>query len=193
MKKKRSLFKKRHYVAIIRDTVRYLTRHFGYKIPPFVFESVNPPNVLMMITRGYKGRYGIFYDYMQFKRKFGHLDFEGQTVYAATCIAHEMRHYYQMRQLDSPHPTEAPERLAVWRKDEETPKKPLDEISPLELYMQPMELDAALFSYVFVARMYDIAISFNYVDEKYINILEEYYIELFGETNEDIFPQNIEQ
>ena len=78
---KNSLFKKRHYVAVINNIADYLTRYFGYKRKPYLFESTNEKGDVMIICRGRKkGSYGIFYDYMQFKDVFGHLDFDGQEL-----------------------------------------------------------------------------------------------------------------
>ena len=187
---KNNLFKKRHYVAIIKYTTEYLTWYFGYKRKPYLFESTNKKGDAMLICRGRKkGIYGIFYDYQQFKDVFGHLDFEGQEAYATFLIAHEMRHYYQMRQLDSKHPSESKERLDKWRIDDENPKYPGEDCTVFEFFMQSMELDAELFAYVFVADKLGSIVSLDYIGEGYINEMEKYYIELFGETDEDIFPQ----
>ena len=185
---KRNLFKKRHYVAIIKYTTEYLARYFGYKRKPYLFESTNKKGDAMLICRGWKkGSYGIFYDYMQFKEVFGHLDFEGQEAYATLLIAHEMRHYYQMRQLDSKNPCEPKERLDKWRKDDENPKYPGEDCTVFEFFMQPMELDAELFAYVFVADKLGVTVSLDYIGGNYIKEMEKYFIELFGETNEEIF------
>ena len=189
-----SLFKKRHYVAVINNIADYLTRYFGYKRKPYLFESTNEKGDVMIICRGRKkGSYGIFYDYMQFKDVFGHLDFDGQEAYAMFLIAHEMRHYYQMRQLDSAHPLESEETLEKWRKNDENPKYPGDDCSVFDFFMQPMELDAELFAYVFVANKLGVTVNLDYIGENYIKEVEKYYIELFGQTNEEIFPQNLEQ
>ena len=59
--------------------------------------------------------------------------------------------------------------------------------------MQPMELDAELFAYVFVADKLGVTVSLDYIGENYIKEMEKYYVELFGETNEDIFYQNPEE
>ena len=184
---KRDLFKKRHFTAIIRNTAAFCTHFFAYKKPPLLFESQNHEGDLMVIFRGYKGRYGIFYDYLQFKRVFGHLNYEAQAAYATSLIAHEMRHYYQMRQLDSKKPREPKEVLDKWRYDDEHPKYPGDGCSILEFYMQPMELDAQLFAYLFVAYNMDAAIGLDYIDESYIGELEKYYISIFGDSDVSIF------
>ena len=52
-----------------------------------------------------------------------------------------------------------------------------------------MEKDAELFAYVYTAEMLDVLVNLDFIDENYIKELEEYYIELFGETDEIYFPE----
>ncbi len=187
---KSSLFKKRHYVSMLKRTVEYCTLWFGYKTKPFLFESVNKDGELMIIYPGRGGRrYAIFYDYMQFKRVFGHLDFEGQEAYAMFLSAHEMYHYYQMRQLSSKNPQAPQWVLDEWRENNENPQFPED-CSILEFYLQPMELDAELFAYTFVADHLGVRVNLNDIDDNYIDVLEKRYIKLFDETSEELFPKD---
>ena len=188
--KRYNLFRKRHYVSVIKQTVDYCTWYFGYEKKPFLFETVNPKGELMCIYRGRKNRYAIFYDYLQFKQTFGDLGFEEQQAYVMLLIAHEMRHYYQMRQLDSKHPRENPETLKKWRRDDENPKYPGEDFSLLEFYMQPMELDAELFAYIFVADKLNVRVSVDFIDTNYLKELEKLYVEIFGKTNELLFPHD---
>lgn len=186
---KHNLFKKRHYIAIVRATVSYCTVLFGYQRQPFLFESENRKGEIMCIYRGKKNRCAIFYDYMQFKRNFLHHSLEAQEIYTAFFTAHEMRHYYQMRQLDSKNPRESSDIIAAWRENDENPKNPIDgDCTCLEFYKQPMELDAQLFAYMFVANMYNSRIVFDYIDQDYIAVLEDYYIRRYGKTNDELFP-----
>lgn len=190
-KNRHALFKKRHYVTLIKETVSYCTKFFGYKTRPYVFESENNKGDMMCIVRGRKNRYAIFYDYMQFKRFFGDFDCEVQTAYAAFFIAHEMRHYYQMRQIKSKHPEVDEDTLAKWRANDEVPLHPsIDGCSILDFYLQPMELDATLFAYVFVAEMFDCCVRLDYIDEEFVKVLEKHYISLFGKTDERLFGGN---
>lgn len=186
-KSKYDLFRKRHYVSIIKQTVAYCTWLFGYEKKPFLFESVNKKGEMMLISRGNKNRYAIFYDYMQFKRMFGHLDFEGQAAYTMFLIAHEMRHYYQMRQLDAYNPIEDVKTLEEWRENDQNPKYPGEDCSIFEFYMQPMELDAELFAYVLVASKLDVLVSVDFIDENLLKEMEKHYVRLFGETNNELF------
>ncbi len=184
-----SLFKKRHYVGIIKETVDYCARLFGYKKKPYLFETVNPEGEVMYICRGRGGCYGIFYDYMQFRRRFADYDFETLEAYTMLLIAHEMRHYYQLRQLDSKNPVESKELLEKWRENDENPKFPSDGCSLLEFYLQPMEIDAELFAYTLVVSYLDCLVDLSFIDEGYIGELERYHIELFGKGDEMLFPK----
>lgn len=187
---KKSLFKKRHYVSTIKFAVSYLAWFFGYNRSPFLFESVNDDGVLMSICDWVKkGYFAIFYDYMQWKSVFGHLSFEEQQASVIYLIAHEMRHYYQLRQLDSKCPDEPKDRLASWRYNYENPKYVGDDCSVFEFFMQPMELDASLFAYVFVADKTGFLMNTAHVSNDYLKELEKYCIELFGKTNEELFPR----
>lgn len=184
------MFKKRHFVSIIKWTAAYLTRYFGYKRQPYVFETSNEDGVQMCICESEEKRYyAIFYDYMHFKRAYGELDFDGQEAYAMFIMAHEMRHYYQLRQMNSSKADEPEERLKLWRENRENKKSVGEDCTVLEFFMQPMELDACLFAYVFVASKLDILMLLDEIDENYINELEKYYVELFGETDEELFPK----
>lgn len=184
------VFKKRHYIALIKSVTAFCTEFFGYKIKPYLFESENEENTPMCIYRSHlrKNRYAIFYDYNMFKKIFGHLDFEGQRAYTTLLIAHEMRHYYQMRQIDAKAPNEDLELVEEWRKDEKIPIADItSEEEQYEHYKRPMEIDAELFAYCFVAKTLEIRVSLSYINDYYINDLKEYYFKLFQEIDEELF------
>lgn len=180
-------FTHEHYTALIKSVVRYCTRFFGYFRKPTVVECSNDEGEAMVICRTGIRRYTIYCDYEQFVKNFGHLEFEGQEAYCALLIAHEMRHYYQMRQLDSRWVKESEETLEAWQKDDDDPKIPSENFSVLDFYMQPMEIDAELFAYLFVAENFGIRVSLDFIDEGYIHELKKYCIEYLGEADEEIF------
>ena len=93
-------FRKKHFTFFLEETVAYLGRYFGYKILPRVRETKLMENALMIFKHTEKG-YAIEYDYGQFKETFGKYDFETQKYYVVAITAHEMRHYYQHRQMDT--------------------------------------------------------------------------------------------
>lgn len=189
-KNKYGKFKKKNYVRIIDNVRYYLCRKFGYKIKPHIFETRLSKNTLMAFTHR-ADTYIIFYDYKQFKETFGHRDFDTQEAYAAAIMAHEMRHYYQHRQMIAKSPKEKAETIALWRENEWCPKNVEDGYSLSEFCLQPLELDAALFEYVFGAEIFEVLLLQVIKDEEHFNEMEKLYIEYFGETDADLFNDEI--
>ena len=190
IKDKYGKFKKKHFVRTI-DIVRgYLCRKFGYKIKPYLFETKLKENALMLFAHA-AGGYAIFYDYKQFKETFGHRDFETQEAYAAAIMEHEMRHYYQHRQMIAKKPKEKAETVALWRENEWNLKYVEDGCSISEFLLQPLELDAALFEYMFGAEIFELLLVQVIKDEEHFNAMEKLYVEYFGETNTDLFNDEI--
>ena len=180
-------FKKRHYIAALKWTVDRCLALFGYKNKPYLLET-RLKNGEMMEFLDFKPHYVILYDYGNFRRTFSDKDYETQLCYAVSIAAHEMRHYYQVRQLYAKVPRETPETVEAWRKNHVDPDMTEPEDGLLDFYRQPMELDAALFSYVFTADACDALVSFDYVDRRFIDELEQAYVARFGETDPQLFP-----
>lgn len=185
-------FKKKHYVRTIYAVRDYLCRQFGYKIKPFLFETELPPRVLMNFCHNANG-WAIFYDYKKFKKRFGHEDFEGQEAYAAASMAHEMRHYYQHRQMLAPNPKESEKTIMLWWDNEENTKSLEDGDSLLDCLLQPLELDARLFEYVFAAEEFDLLLPRLILNEEHFNAMEKLYVEYYGKTDESLFNDEIRE
>ena len=117
-KDKYGKFKKKDYLRTIRACQEYFCGEFGYLIKPFLIETRLRDGCLMEFVH-YRGAAAIFYDYKQFKELFGNQSFETQEICAASILAHEMRHYYQYRQMYAKKPRESAERIARWRENEE--------------------------------------------------------------------------
>lgn len=185
-------FKKRHFTNIIYNVRDLLCRKFGYKIKPFLFETLLPPNTLMVFTHN-NDTYTIFYDYKQFIKTFDDCDCDTQAAYAAAIAAHEMRHYYQHRQMIAKTPKETPDTVAVWRENELNPKDLELGCSLSEFCLQPLELDATLFEYVFAAQIFDLLLLQIIKDEEHFNAMERLYIEYYDETDTDLFNDEVRE
>ena len=183
-------FKKKHFVRMIDNVRYYLCRKFGYKIKPYVFETQLEKNSLMALSHR-ANKYAIFYDYKQFKEIFGDMDFEAQEAYAAAIMAHEMRHYYQHRQMLAKKPKEKIETVTLWQENEWNLENTEEGYSLSELLLQPLELDATLFEYVFGAEMFEMLLLQVIKDEEHFNAMEKLYMEYFGETDTDLFNDEI--
>ena len=190
-RKKGNRFKKQHYVRLVRDAVSYLTHYFGYTKKPYLFETKNDSGTMMYIAQGCKrNTYGIFYDYEQFERQYACADPYDQEAVVMFIIAHEMRHYYQLRQINSKTPREDAALIEQWRTNDKDFISPEEHSSPLAFHKTPLELDASLFAYVFVAEELDALMRIeHFFDPSYIHDLEAHYVRLFGKTDEALFPK----
>ena len=191
-KNKYGKFKKKDYIRMVENVVWYLTRKFGYKKRPYIYETKLPKDILMGFI--FKNGAGvIYYDYMQFKETFGHRDFDTQEAYAAAITAHEMRHYYQYRQILAKKPKEDEATIALWRENESHSKQ-LDNGEALsEFLLQPLELDASLFEYVFAAEIFEVLLIQAIHDEEHFDAMEKLYIEYFGETDSELFSDEVRE
>lgn len=183
-----SWFKKRDYLRILNDVVDFCLQKFGYSIRPYIFESELDKGILMEFRNVGKRKFAIFYDYKQFRRACANDSYEYQEALVMATAAHEMRHYYQVRQIYSRNPVEPENTIAEWRENhfhDITPNENGSNI--LEFYLQPMELDAELYAYYFVAKTLNRGINLSFIDDNYIHILKNKFIEIFGDDHPDLY------
>ncbi len=193
-RRKYGVFRKKHYVRILNWVVNYTLRCFGYTKRPRLIETRLGKGDMMMFEHTFDGEYSILYDYVQFQNIFGRESYDVQEAYAMSMAAHEMRHYYQHRQMSAKNPVENEETIAAWWENECNLKYYGENGCTLfEFYTQPLELDAELYAYVFVERVLNAVISLLFVDENYIDLLEKRYIEIFGETDTDLFGERVKK
>ncbi len=189
-KDKYGKFKKKDYVRTIRAFQNDLCEMWGYIIKPFLFETRLRESCLMEFYHCEAG-YAIFYDYKQFKDMFGHRSFETQKAYAAAILAHAMRHYYQHRQMIAVKPKESEKTIALWQENERDPISLEEGASVIEFHLQPLELDASLFEYVFGAEAFGVILLQAVAGEWHLNAMEKLYVEYFGETDEELFGDEV--
>lgn len=188
MSKKRNYqFKKKVYLRILNVVVDFCLQKWHYKIRPYICETKLDDGEMMLFCDRNK-HYAIFYDWQQFRKIFGKSDYDTQETYAMATAAHEMRHYYQVRQIYSKSPCESEKTISEWRENHFNGKT-LGEngCTLLDFFMQPMELDAELYGYYFVSKILDRGIDVSYIDKGYVDILKSKFIEIFGEDHEDIY------
>lgn len=183
-------FRKKDYVRVIKVIRDILCEKFGYKRKPNIYETKLDKNYFMVFVHG-EGEYAILYDYKQFKKAFGNEDFDIQKAYVASIMAHEMRHYYQHRQMGAKIPKEEAETIARWKDNELNYKHVQDGCSVSEFYTQALELDATLYEYVFGAKIFGLLILHAIKDENHFNAMENLYIKYFGKTDGVLFNDDI--
>jgi hypothetical protein len=178
-------FKKKDFVRIFNFIVDFCLKKFGYKKRPYIRETRLEKDVLAGIY-DFRGVYTIFYDYKQFRSSYRKKSYDTNVLFTVVYAAHEMRHYYQFRQIYSKHPRENEKTVAEWRENHFHPKDLGDEgcETLIDVYKQPIELDAELYAYVLAAKLLEKTPRY---DDDYIKILKNKYIEMFGEEDEDLY------
>jgi hypothetical protein len=179
-------FRKKDLVGIYNYIIDFCLRKFGYSKRPHLVETRLIDGALAcMVT--HNNEYAIMYDYKQFRDSYKDMTYEDCEMLALSIIAHEMRHYYQVRQIFSKTPRENEKTLAEWRRDYFNGKVLGDDgcDSFFEYFTQSLELDAELYAYVFVGKILDkVPI---YPDKEYVKELRKKYVEIFGEGDEYLY------
>lgn len=189
-KNKYGKFTKKNYLHIMRWAVWRNCMDFGYQKAPCLIETELGGKALMSFA--WRGNHCvIFYDYKEFKKEFGQQSYDLQQAYVGTITAHEMRHYYQYRQMRAKKAREKKKILARWRKNEKHYKRMVDGYSLKEYLMQPLELDASLYEYVFGAEYFDMLLGGLIKDEEHFNAMEKLYKEYSGKKNPELFLEEM--
>ena len=191
VRNKHPKFRKKDFIRTLYATRNYLCNYFGYEICPILLET-RLSNGTIMSFFDYGKHYFVFYDYIKFKKIFDGCDYDTCLSYASAYMAHEMRHYYQHRQMKALKPREEKDIIEAWKNNDENPLLP-NEVSDLEYYLQPLELDASLFEYVFVADRFNRALLDTISSTEHFNAMEKLYIKLYGESNETLFSDKVRE
>lgn len=191
-KKRRSIFTKGDFRKTINLTVEYLCDMFGYTKKPKTYETTLDENVLMQFVHLNK-KCAILYDYKKFIKHFGSLSYEVQKAKASCTMAHEVRHYYQHRQMYFKTKLEDADTIASWIENELNPIELTEGVSISEFCQQPLELDAYLFEYCFGAKMFELLLFFSIKDMAHFDAMEQLYVKYFGETDLDLFGDKIRE
>ncbi|MBR2341490.1 MAG: hypothetical protein IKA72_03685 [Clostridia bacterium] len=174
-------FRKKDYVRLLEYTVWRLCREFGYVKEPQIFETELLEKNATMLFAHYGKHFAVFYDYKKFRKFFGRLGYNYQKIILVGIVAHEMRHYYQHRQMQAKISREKAEIIERWKKDED------GEFKDLPLHLQPLELDAQLFSITFLDKTFGVVSSYSIFDNEHVTALENLYREYYGEIDEELF------
>jgi hypothetical protein len=178
-------FKKKDLVRIYKGMISFYLQKFGYSNRPYLIETRLPDEMFAAVIKR-NNRYAILYDYKQFRDSYKDKGYKTNQLMAFVIITHEMRHYYQIRQIFSKTPRVDEKTLAEWRKDYYSDEDFGDEgcKTTLDYFLQPMELDAELYAYVLAGKVLDRVPLY---PDDYVKRLREKYVEMFGEDDEFLY------
>ena len=194
VKYKRPTFTKRQYVLTLTETVEFLTKTFGYKKPPKIKETVLPKNCFMMYR--YDGKSGIiYYNYKEFLHRYHNKEQKLQEMIVANDAAHEMRHFYQYKQVTNVNIQEKYSLRKKWAKSIYTPNRiNINDKKYIDSYLKdPLEVDAFLFGYQYCAVNYDVALICSIQGKKHYGLLKNYCREYYGKIDKDLFNKKIKK
>lgn len=116
MRKTARDLKKREFEYFLKATVCDVMRLFGYSKLPYVFETKLPGYEMMSFITRRNGKYSaIAYDYQKIAATFSRYDKEDVIGHIVFITAHEMRHYYQHRQIRAKSPRENEKTVTAWK------------------------------------------------------------------------------
>ena len=177
MKKKSNVLKKREFLSVIKKTYIDCLSIFGYKKGPYLLESKLPLNVDMEFRASkLRNDCAIFYDYQKIMRYCHKYDRKNAICEVVFSIAHEMRHYYQFRQIRAKYPQESKKLIEKWKVG--YPLNPTEE----EYYKNVAEIDAYTFAYIYLSVRYKVLKCKIGAIPNYYKLLKKCSKENFGEV-----------
>jgi len=182
--------RKREYIKIVKQVICYHIEKYDLSVP--YIRETKLPDGCEMATRNIGDRCVIAFDYQQFQKKYGNLNYRLSADVVANYTAHEMRHCYQHKQLQTQTPCESKRTLKKWYKNMKSYVDPTKQYNSYEDYcMQPIELDAYLHGYKFcVDHCVHLCVSF-LKNEKFYNQLEKEYKRLYKKDVKKYFNAEI--
>lgn len=185
IKNKRKQFNKKQFLCSMKKAYCILARANDYKIFPPMIETKLPHNTIMSATFRQDGKGAILYDYQKFTKRFGKQDVVFQEAMVGNCVAHEFRHVYQVNQVFSKKSNERKGVLRKWKQNIQNYKSVDNGFDFDEYKMQPIEIDANLYSYLFSAQVYDVILPIG--DKKQYNATKRLYKKYCGKLDKSIF------
>lgn len=154
LKKWNNQFSQREFKELITAVAIKNLNYFNYTKKPFLIEKKLPNNALMCFYSSGKDSV-IAYDYAKFKRAVGNFEYHHQCAYAVQCMAHEMRHYYQHRQITAKAPVEDKKTIEEWKKNKLIKTRGMKKTDNYQYWFSSRELDANSYAYIFALEHVD--------------------------------------
>jgi len=180
MKRGNPELRKRQFINVIKNTIDDCLYIFGYTKAPYIFETSFDNNALMSFVEGkMRGTSAIYYDYQKFQKVFSDCDDDDRILRLTHIVAHEMRHYYQFRQIKATKPRENPRIIQEWKNEKVIRNRGKDN----EYYGNVRELDANTFAYIYTAERFDSLLCNTGIPQNYRVRMKNYAKRLYGSSH----------
>ncbi len=179
MKRGNRDLRKRQFVNVMKNTIGDCLDIFGYTKEPYIFETRFDDNTMMLFVEGAHGESAIYYDYQRFQRVFAKCTDEHRIYRLMHIVAHEMRHYYQYRQIKAKKPREDAAVVEEWKKEKVIRHRGKNN----EYFGNVRELDANTFAYIYMAERCKVILSDCGIPENYRIRMRNYAQKVYGESH----------
>ncbi len=191
-KKRKNEFSKKDFVKTIIAVINRSLSDFDYTRKPYLKETKLEGDALMAFYG--RGKFTVVaYDYDKFRKRVRNDDSHLQYVFAVQCMAHEMRHYYQHRQITALNPVENKKTIDEWRENKIVKSRSKNKVDDYEYWFSSRELDANLYGHVFALYHLKRVVLDSIRSEDHFNALKKYYKRLGGKHVKKYFPNKIKK
>lgn len=182
MRRGNSELRKRQFINVVKNTIKDCLDIFGYSRAPRIFETRFDTYAVMMFVEGKGGKSAIYYDYQKFQKLFRDCDDEDRVYRLIHIVAHEMRHYYQFRQITAEKPREREDIVQEWKND-----RVIRNEGKYNYYFGNVrELDAYTFAYMYSAERCEVILGDFGIPQNYRVRMRNYAKKLYG-TSHPVF------
>ena len=108
-------------------------------------------------------------------------------------MAHEMRHYYQHRQMMAKNPIENKKTLEDWKENRVIKTRGMEKTKDYKYWFCAAELDASLFSYIFTLNNVNRANLAPIINKEHFNALKKLYKQYGGKKTRLYFPKKVKK
>ena len=192
LRKWKNEFTKREFIKVINDVANINMYYFNYTRKPNIVEKTLPEQVLMCFSS--RGKHTLIcYDYVKFKREFSGCGYKSQYIFAVQIMAHEMRHYYQNRQINAFLPVENKKTIESWKENKLIKTHGMKKTENFEYWFSSRELDANLYAYRFTLDHLDIASLSSIINKQHFTALKKLYKQNGGKNTRKYFSNKIKK
>ena len=191
-KRRKNKFSKKDFIETVKNVINKSLSDFDYTRKPYLKETKLDGDALMAFYGGGR-RTVVAYDYDKFRKRIGNCDARLQYTFAVQCTAHEMRHYYQHRQIMAINPVEDKKTIDEWLENKVLKSRSKNKVDDYEYWFSARELDANIYGHVFTLYHLKEVVLDNICNVDHFNVLKKYYKRLGGKNVKKYFSNKIKE
>lgn len=185
-------FSKRDFIKVIKAVGNRCMYYFNYTRAPYLRETTFSNSALMSCESVGKDTI-ISYDYAKFKRETKDFNYNEQYIFATQVMAHEMRHYYQHRQIIAKRPNENKKTISNWTRKKIIKTRGMKKTDNYEYVFSSVELDANLYAHIFTFDHLESVSLIPIYNKTHFNALKKLYKQNGGKNIKKYFSRKMKK